>query len=190
MRALAGAAATPPRHRCVIGFFVLQSGLEADDMSHRAILGFVSCAPTCSSDAFADHVASRRILQDLACGGGDALSQRDESRQVSLAIVTSAPGNSTVWSRHRVTSTKHFRAAHLCRTSWCAVPSRKKKLSHCEQHHNVNSSHQIDFASIIRSTRTRPRATHDYMSQPSPSTLLRAPRRQRPPLCCVQGSVL
>ena len=28
------------------------------------------------------------------------------------------------------------------------------------------------------------------MSQPSPSTLLRAPRRQRPPLCCERDSVL
>ena len=84
------------RHRCVIGFFVQQSGLEADDMSHRAILGFVSCAPSCSSDAFADHVVLRRILQDLACGGGEALSQREKSRQMSLAMVTLAPGNSTV----------------------------------------------------------------------------------------------
>ena len=171
------------RHCCVIGFFVQQSGLEADGLSHRAILGFVSYAPSCSSDAFDNHVVSRRILQDLACGGGDALSQRGESRQMSLAIATPAPGNSTVWSWHLATSTKHFRAAHLCRTSWCAIPSRKKKPSHCEQHQNCNSSHQIAFAASFRSTRTRPRATHDYMSQPLPSKLLRAPRRQRPPLC-------
>ena len=31
--------------------------------------------------------------------------------------------NSTVLSWHRATSTKHFPATHLCRTSWCAVPS-------------------------------------------------------------------
>ena len=149
----------------------------------------MSCAPLCSSDAFADHILSRRILHDLACGGGDALSQRGESRQMSLAIVTPAPENSTVWSWHLVTSTKHFRAAHLCRTSWCAISSRKKKPSHCEQHHNCNSSHQIAFAASFRSTQTRPRATHDYMSQPLPSKLLRSQRPQRPPLCCVQGSV-
>ena len=31
--------------------------------------------------------------------------------------------NSTVLSWQRATSTKHFPATHLCRTSWCAVPS-------------------------------------------------------------------
>ena len=67
----------------------------------------------------------------------------------------------------------------------CSFLNRSKRatLNTVEQHHNLNSSHQIDFASIFRSTRTRPRETHDCMPQPSPSTLLRAPRRQRPPLC-------
>ena len=63
--------------------------------------------------------------------------------------------NSTVLSWHRATSTKHFRAPLLCQTSWCAVPSRQKEPSHCEQNYNCNSSHQIAFAASFRNTRTR-----------------------------------
>ena len=48
---------------------------------------------------------------------------------MSLAIVTPAPGNSTVWLWHRATSTKHFRAALLCRTSWCAVAPDRRNLA-------------------------------------------------------------
>ena len=85
----------------------------------------------------------------------------------------------------RGTLPQHTCARHLC-VLFLLWQKQASQIEHCEEHHNVNSSHQIDFASISRSTRTRPRATHDYMSQPSPLTLLRGQRRQRPPLCCLR----
>ena len=50
------------RRRCVNGFFVRYGGLEDDAMSQQVIFCVVSCAPSCSSDAFPDHVTSPRIL--------------------------------------------------------------------------------------------------------------------------------
>ena len=125
----------------------------------------------------------------LAVGVCYAPSQCNANQQMPLARETSTTEHSTL-----VVAPCHINQTHTCARHLCVLfllgQRQASHIEHCEKHHNVNSSHQIDFASISRSTRTRPRETHDYMSQPSPSTLLRAPRRQRPPHRSSKDSVL
>ena len=127
---------------------------------------------------------SLRTLQCLACGWS-LLTRLRSATQISrctLARETSTTEHTTL-----VVAPCHINQTHSRNTPapdisvCCFFFDRSKRATseRCEKHHNANSSHQIDFASIFRSTRTRPRESHDCMSQPSPSTLLRAPRRQR-----------